>query len=59
MARRCGVPFRYVAHRGKGSHGRIYFGERLTTLPDPRKELPKGPLRGRLDDLGIDTENLT
>ncbi|HET6520869.1 MAG TPA: type II toxin-antitoxin system HicA family toxin [Geminicoccaceae bacterium] len=59
LARRRGVPFRHVAGRGKGSHGRIYFGDRLTTLQDPRRELPKGTLRGMLDDLGIDFKDLS
>ena len=58
MARRRGVPFRHVLHRGKGSHGRIYLGERFTTLQDPRKELPRGTLHGMLDDLGIDLRDL-
>jgi mRNA interferase HicA len=58
-ARRRGVPFRYVAHRGPGSHGRIYFAGRLATMPDPRKEPPTGTLHGMLDDLGIDRRDLS
>jgi mRNA interferase HicA len=58
FARRRGVSFRYVPRHGKGSHGRIYVGERFTTLPDPKKEIPAGTLRGLLSDLGLNAKDL-
>ncbi len=44
--------------RGKGSHGRISFGGRMTTIPDPRRELKKGTLSGMCCDLGIKPQDL-
>ncbi|MFY9990852.1 MAG: type II toxin-antitoxin system HicA family toxin [Rhodoplanes sp.] len=44
--------------RGKGSHGRILFGDRFTTVPDPRKELKKGTLSSMCRNLGIKPQDL-
>jgi predicted RNA binding protein YcfA (HicA-like mRNA interferase family) len=38
---------------GKGSHGRLYFGERFTTLKDRNKEIGPGLLKAMLDQLGL------
>ena len=46
----------YDKAHGKGSHGTIYFGDKRTTLKDPRKEIGKGLLQSMLDDLGIDED---
>lgn len=43
----------FQARPGKGSHGRLYVGNRFTTLKDRRKEIGPGLLRKMLDDLGI------
>jgi hypothetical protein len=29
----------FVADKGKGNHGRLYFGEEFTTLKDRKKEI--------------------
>ncbi|GBE11121.1 hypothetical protein BMS3Bbin12_02281 [bacterium BMS3Bbin12] len=29
-----GISVRFVSHQGKGSHGRLYYGERFTTVKD-------------------------
>lgn len=42
LARERGVAFELVTERGKGSHVRVHFGDRRTTLPDLRRELKKG-----------------
>jgi mRNA interferase HicA len=45
---------------GKGSHGRLYYGERFTTLKDRKKEIGPGLLSAMLDQLGLrraDLEN--
>jgi mRNA interferase HicA len=39
LARRKKVACLLVADRGKGSHGRLYFGDVFTTLKDRRKEI--------------------
>ena len=38
---------------GKGSHGRLYFGERFATVKDLRKELGVGLLKAMLRQLGL------
>lgn len=47
---------RFVAKRGKGSHGTVYVNDRFTVLKDRKKEIGKGLLRSMLADLGIDPE---
>jgi len=43
---------------GKGSHGRLYFGERFTTLKDRRKEIGPGLLKAMLAQLGLGKRDL-
>ena len=54
MARRSGIPVRFESRRGKGSHGRLYYGSRFTTVKDRRKEIGPGLLRKMLRDLGLE-----
>jgi mRNA interferase HicA len=53
LARDRGMPCRFEAFRGKGSHGRLYFGERFTTVKDRKKEVGAGLLHKMLRDLGL------
>ena len=53
-ARKTGQDFHHYPGRGKGSHGRIHLGGRLTTVPD--KEIGKGLLASMLKDLNIARE---
>ena len=46
-------PVEFVATRGKGSHGTLYFGKELTTVRNPKDELKKGTLCGMLRQLGL------
>lgn len=48
------------AHRGhgKGSHGRLYYGDRFTTLKDRKKEIGPGLLNAMLDQLGLTKKDL-
>jgi len=39
LARRTKVTCQFVADKGKGSHGRLYFGEEYTTFKDRKKEI--------------------
>lgn len=48
-----------VADAGKGSHTRIYLGDRLATLKDRNKEIGPGLLRAMCRQLGIDPKGLT
>ena len=43
---------------GKGSHGRLYYGARFTTLKDRRKEIGPGLLKAMLDQLGLTKDDL-
>ena len=53
-----GVAVRFEARPGKGSHGRVYFGERFATVKDRRKEIGTGLLAAMLRQLGLGREDL-
>lgn len=59
LGRRRGVAVEVVAERGKGSHRLVYFGDRRTTLRDPKDELKKGTLHAMLRQLGLTLDDLT
>lgn len=56
IARKNDIPCRLEKAKGKGSHGRLFYGNRLTTLQDLRHEVPIGTLRAMLGQLGITYE---
>lgn len=39
LARSRKATCQFVAGKGKGSHGRLYFGDEFTTLKDRKKEI--------------------
>ena len=51
MGRNRRVPVSFDPGRGKGSHGRLYYGNRFTTLKDRKKEIGPGLLIAMLDQL--------
>ncbi len=51
--------FEYQPRHGKGSHGQLLFGERLTTLKDPKKEIGPGLLGDMLKHLGLTQDDLS
>jgi mRNA interferase HicA len=53
LARRRGVSVNFDRGHGKGSHGRLYYGDRFTTLKDRKKEIGPGLLKAMLDQLGL------
>lgn len=53
-ARKSGLSCHFNPSLGKGSHGRLHLGGRITTVV--RKELGKGLLAAMLKDLEIDKE---
>ncbi|HKJ76718.1 MAG TPA: type II toxin-antitoxin system HicA family toxin [Gammaproteobacteria bacterium] len=57
LGRKNGYPVRFERH-GKGSHGRLYYGDRFTTLKDRKKEIGKGLLKAMCLQLGISPEDL-
>lgn len=58
LGRKRGVPVRFVAHRGKGSHGTLYYGDQLTVVKDRRKEMSKPLLRTICKQLGLKPQDL-
>jgi mRNA interferase HicA len=58
LGRRRSVPVSFDRGHGKGSHGRLYFGDRFTTLKDRRKEIGPGLLAAMLDQLGLTKTDL-
>lgn len=57
MGRRKKLPVRFEPH-GKGSHGRLYYGNRFTTLKDRKQEIGAGLLKAMCSQLGIDPRDL-
>jgi mRNA interferase HicA len=58
LARQMNVACTFVATEGKGSHGRLYFGEEFTTLKDRRKEIGRDLFAKMCRDLKIDPHEL-
>ena len=58
LAKARGVEISYEARHGKGSHGRLLFGDRLTTIKDPKKEIGPGLLHDMLSQLGLKRDDL-
>lgn len=58
LGRERGVRVRFRAERGKGSHGTLYYGERLTVVKDRRKELSEGLLTAMLQQIGLTRDDL-
>lgn len=52
------VAVRFESRAGKGSHGRLYYGVRFTTVKDRRKEIGAGLLAAMLRQLGLRREDL-
>ena len=48
-----GVAVSFDRGHGKGSHGRLHYGNRFTTLKDRKKEIGPGLLNAMLDQLGL------
>ena len=58
IGRERGVAVRFDPRGGKGSHGRLYYGDRFATVKDRRKEIRKGLLAAMLRQLGLDRKDL-
>ena len=52
-----GIPVKFVARRGKGSHGTLFYGSRFTIVRNPKDELKKGTLHGMPDQLGLSLDD--
>jgi mRNA interferase HicA len=48
-----GVEVRWVAHRGKGSHGLLYYGSEMTTVRNLKDEVDKRAYHKMLKQFGL------
>jgi len=53
IAKRRGIEVRFETRPGKGSHGRLYYGSRFTTVKDRKKEVGPRLLQKMLIDLDL------
>ena len=58
LAKRKNLPVRWDPSRGKGSHGRLTLGDKVTTVKDLKKDIGKGLLADMCRQLGIIVEDL-
>ena len=58
VGRERGVTVRFERRSGKGSHGRLQYGERFATVKDRRKEIGPGLLTAMLRQLGLTRADL-
>ena len=58
LGRKNGVEVVFVARRGKGSHGTLYYGTRFTIVGNSKDELKKGTLHAMLNQLGLTSDDL-
>ncbi len=58
LAHQRGIDFSYEPRHGKGSHGQLLFGQHLTTIKDPKKEIGPGLLHAMLKQLGLEKDDL-
>jgi len=58
LGRRRGVEVRFDSRHGEGSHGRLYYGARLTTVKDRKKELSEDLCASMLRQLGLSSQDL-
>jgi mRNA interferase HicA len=58
LGRRRDVAVSFDSGPGKGSHGRLYYGNRFTTLKDRRKEIGPSLLTAMLHQLGLTRRDL-
>ena len=58
LGRERDIPVRFEPRRGKGSHGRLYLGDRFTTVKNRRKEISLGLLTAMLRQLGLTRDEI-
>ena len=58
LGRSRGVAVRLDKRRGKGSHGRLYYGNRFAIIKDRKKELSAGLLAQMLAQLELSKEDV-
>jgi len=59
LGKATGKTVRFESRHGKGSHGRLYYGSKFTTVKDRKKEIRPGLLNAMLDQLGLNLDDIT
>jgi len=57
LGRERGVEVRWVAHRGKGSHGLLYFGAEMTTVRNLKDGVDKRAYHKMLKQLFLSEQD--
>jgi hypothetical protein len=57
LGRERSVEVRWVAHRGNGSHGLLYYGSNMTTVRNLKDEVDKRAYHKMLSQLGLSKED--
>ena len=58
LGRSRGIAVHLDERQGKGSHGRLYYGSRFTTVKDRKKEISAGLLAHMLAQLELSKEDI-
>ena len=58
LGKQRGVEVRWTAHRGKGSHGLLYYGSNMTTVRNLKDEVDKRAYHKMLRQLGLSEKEL-
>ena len=58
LGRKRGIAVRFEPRTGKGSHGRLHFGNRFATIKDRRKEIGAGLLAAMLRQLDLSRDDI-
>ena len=58
MGRERGIQVRFEPRKAKGSHGRLYLGDRFATVKNRRKEISLGLLTAMLRHLRLSREHI-
>ena len=58
VGRERGITVRWISHRGKGSHGLLYFGQKMTTVRDLKDEIDKRALHHMLKQIGLRQQDI-
>ena len=58
LGRERGVAVRFESRKGKGSHGRLHYGDRFATVKDRRKEIGPSLLAAMIRQLGPSREDV-
>ena len=53
LGRQRGVEVQFIAHRGKGSHGLLYYGSEITTVRNLKDEVDKRAYHKMLKQLRL------